>query len=578
MKKIFLILSLVTIALAAFAGPVQELLELAELAFSKGDYEKAKAYYSDIINLQSATEKQREDARYNINICQSHIYEDKYNSGYNHAVKLFNDKQFVNSKNVCIGLLKYGKHKTKTNNLIQKCNDSINARFMAQQVADSIQRRNQLQAEYNAIIAEASVYYEFKLYLDAINTVKKTFESKFEPLGESTPDWYNRANIIYQAQRRGEAITPKFARHLENAIAIGDINDNIARIVFRNNDKDSTMYVSTDGDIKIITSGYLSDDFHCGFLGSREKGSGGYYDSRGKYHSWREISNLDDAAVDCREFSDWMAPIQFYCKGKFKWGYISQDFKVVVKPQYDFVTAFSEGRAFVRKNGKWSIIDKEGNVVRDKLYPAFSGSIYEGINDYYPRVTSSYYKDGKIWIQTTKFHNILADINGNVLLNEGDYEFDSIQNYGEPLYEWPTFSEGLIIYRKNAKYGYMDATGKVVINPEYDLTYGFNESAAAVLTDSGWGFIDKSGNLIIQPSFEAVSPEGFSEGLCAVQSNGKWGFIDKSGTWVIEPIYNSPYNVLNGCVGSFQNGFAAVALNGQIGYVDKFGNSTFDFQ
>lgn len=579
MKKIFIILSLVTITLVAFAGPVQELMELAESAFSKGDYGKAKGYYMDIINLQSATENQRDDARFNINICQSHINEGQYNSGYNQAIALFNGKQFVNSRNICVGLLKYGKYWSKTNKLIQQCNDSINARFLAQQVADSIQHRNQLRDEYHTIIEEALAYYNNKQYLDAINTCKKSFEPKFNSLEETIPNWFEHANQIYQAQRKGEAITPDFARHLRNAIAVGNISDGIARIVYRNNQKDSTMYVSMDGDIKILESGYLHDDFHCGFLGNRySNGYRGYYDTMGKYHSWREISNLDDAVTDCREFSDGMAPIQFFCNGKYKWGYINQDFKIVVKPQYDFVTAFTEGRSFVRKKGKWSIIDKEGNVVRDKLHPAFFGSAHDGENGYYPRVNNSYYKDGKIWIQTSNYHNILADKNGNVLLDKGDYDSYNILHNGEPLYEWVPFSDGLTIYRNNTKYGYMNASGKVVISPEYGLTYGFNEGVAAVRTDNGWGFIDKSGNLIIQPSFDAVSRDGFSEGLCAVQSNGKWGFIDKSGTWVIAPIYECPYRVVNGSVGSFHNGFAAVALNGQVGYVDKFGNSTFDFQ
>lgn len=580
MKKIIIVISLITITLVSFAGPVQELMELAESAFSKGDYVKAKGYYSDIINLQSATDSQRKDARYNLNVCQSHINDAQYISGYNRAISLFKGKQFVQSRDICVGLLKYSKFKPKTNNLIKQCNDSINARFLAQQVADSIQQRNQLRDEYNTIIDEALAYYNNKQYLDAINTSKKLFESKFEPLEESIPDWLERANQIHQAQCQGKAITPEFARHLENAIAVGDINDNIARIVFRNNRKDSTLYVSTDGDIKILESGYLHDDFHCGFLGSRySNGARGYYDTMGKYHSWREIFNLDDAVTDCREFSDGMAPVQFFCNGKYQWGYISKDFKIVVKPQYDFVTAFSEERAFVRKKGKWSIIDKEGEVILDKLYPAFFGSAHDGENGYYPRVNNSYYNDGKIWIQTKNYHNILADTEGTVLLDNGDYKSYNILHNGKPLYEWVTFSDGLIIYLDyNDKYGYMNASGKVIINPEYDLTYGFHEGIAAVKSGNNWGFIDKSGKLIVQPSFEAVSRNGFSEGLCAAQLNGKWGFVDMSGTWVIEPIYECPYRVVNGSVGSFHNGFAAVALNGQLGYVDKFGNSTFDFQ
>lgn len=579
MKKTFIIISFITVTLLAFAGPVQELMVLAESAFSKGDYSKARSYYVDIVNLQSATEKQRDDARYNINVCQGHINDAQYNSGYAQAMALFKSKQFVKSRNTCVGLLKYSKFNPKTNALIKQCNDSINAYLFAKQIADSLQRKNRLQEEYNCIIEEALAYYNNKQYLDAINTCKKSFEAKFEPLNEPIPSWFERSMKIYNAQRNGEAITPMFAQSLRNAIALGDVNDGMARIVFRNNQKDSTMYVAMNGDVKILESGYLHDDFHCGFLGSRySNGFNGYYDTKGHYHTWKEINNLDDAATDCREFSDGMAPIQFFCNGKYKWGYINQDFNIVIKPQYDYVTAFSEGRAFVRKKGKWSIIDKNGKIIRDKLYPAFFGSAHDGENGYYPRVNNSYYRDGKIWIQTSNYHNILADIDGNTLLDKGDYDAANILHNGEPLYEWMTFSDGFYLYRKGNQYGYMNSSGKLVLEPIYERAYNFNEGIAPVVLNGEWTIIDTNGNRLTHKEFETISSEGFHEGLCAAKLNGKWGYINKSGSWVINPIYDNPYRVLNAPTGAFHEGFAAVALNGQLGYVDKFGNSTFDFQ
>ncbi|EAK1349894.1 WG repeat-containing protein, partial [Campylobacter coli] len=51
-----------------------------------------------------------------------------------------------------------------------------------------------------------------------------------------------------------------------------------------------------------------------------------------------------------------------------------------------------------------------------------------------------------------------------------------------------------------------------------------------------WGFIDKSGKIVIEPKFDGVG--NFSEGLAGVELNGKWGFIDKSGKIVIEPKFD----------------------------------------
>ncbi|EDJ0203504.1 WG repeat-containing protein, partial [Campylobacter coli] len=50
------------------------------------------------------------------------------------------------------------------------------------------------------------------------------------------------------------------------------------------------------------------------------------------------------------------------------------------------------------------------------------------------------------------------------------------------------------------------------------------------------GFIDKSGKIVIEPIFDDIWD--FREGLAGVKLNGKWGFIDKSGKIVIEPIFD----------------------------------------
>ncbi|EGQ2639350.1 WG repeat-containing protein, partial [Campylobacter coli] len=51
-----------------------------------------------------------------------------------------------------------------------------------------------------------------------------------------------------------------------------------------------------------------------------------------------------------------------------------------------------------------------------------------------------------------------------------------------------------------------------------------------------WGFIDRSGKFVIEPKFDDAW--NFNEGLAGVELNGKWGFIDKSGKIVIEPKFD----------------------------------------
>ncbi|ECS1419287.1 WG repeat-containing protein, partial [Campylobacter coli] len=51
-----------------------------------------------------------------------------------------------------------------------------------------------------------------------------------------------------------------------------------------------------------------------------------------------------------------------------------------------------------------------------------------------------------------------------------------------------------------------------------------------------WGFIDKSGKIVIEPKFDSIW--SFREGLVKVGLNGKYGLIDKSGKIVIEPKFD----------------------------------------
>jgi len=108
------------------------------------------------------------------------------------------------------------------------------------------------------------------------------------------------------------------------------------------------------------------------------------------------------------------------------------------------------------------------------------------------------------------------------------------------------------------KYGYADASGRIVIRPQFDKALSFSEGLAAVMTKENhverWGFIDLTGKMII-PATYRLRPGRFSEGLAAVrigesESNYEMAYIDKTGKRVME---NKAWNV-----NEFHNGFAWV--------------------
>lgn len=138
------------------------------------------------------------------------------------------------------------------------------------------------------------------------------------------------------------------------------------------------------------------------------------------------------------------------------------------------------------------------------------------------------------------------------------------------------------------KYGYIDETGKMVINPMFESAETFSENMAGVCVGRGcyyrspsdkseeegkWGYIDETGAMVIPPQFGYVST--FNEGLAPVEVGDKWGYIDKAGKFVINPQFDSAT--------SFVDGVAEVGLKVpktdpneimdkfQYGYIDKDG-------
>ena len=101
-------------------------------------------------------------------------------------------------------------------------------------------------------------------------------------------------------------------------------------------------------------------------------------------------------------------------------------------------------------------------------------------------------------------------------------------------------SEGLsAVMFDTGKWGYIDKTGKIVIQPQFSYVEAFSDGLAAVKIhdndDEKWGYIDKTGKIVIQPQFSQAGT--FSEGLATVLiENGtkkNYVMIDKTGKIVI---------------------------------------------
>jgi WG containing repeat len=91
------------------------------------------------------------------------------------------------------------------------------------------------------------------------------------------------------------------------------------------------------------------------------------------------------------------------------------------------------------------------------------------------------------------------------------------------------------------RWGFIDRSGQVIIQPNFDTIRNFFENRAAFKQNSKWGFIDADGNVIIKPQFEEVT--NFVEGRAVFRKDRKFGAIDASGKIVIDPNFDDIYSV-----------------------------------
>ena len=137
----------------------------------------------------------------------------------------------------------------------------------------------------------------------------------------------------------------------------------------------------------------------------------------------------------------------------------------------------------------------------------------------------------------------------------------------EPQFTWAyEFSEGLCQVMLPDKEGYIDTTGKLVIEIDTHDDRPFQCGVAVVCTGKRTGILDRTGRVIDCP-YDWM--EEFSEGLSAVAvyekpaaeksppplwRQRKWGFVDASGRQAIPIQYTA--------AGSFSDGLAPVYVGG----------------
>lgn len=235
---------------------------------------------------------------------------------------------------------------------------------------------------------------------------------------------------------------------------------------------------------------------------------------------------------------------------------IDTEGNIVAETDYNFFTSFSDGMMFA------SGYDAEGCYMDDHYNVAFKSPIsyqdfHDGLAVFSTGNTGFYYvdKSGKQafpaeYPSAGPFSEGLA----SVLLDEEHSLAGYINKTGKvvipPRYKTALpFGEGYAcVCTSDDRWVIIDRNGKTVceMDSTISIAKSFSEGLCAVGKPKGkpvsftygdelfvWGYMDITGKLVIDYQYDIVTP--FKNGIAQVMVDGKIGYIDKTGKYIWEP-------------------------------------------
>lgn len=249
-----------------------------------------------------------------------------------------------------------------------------------------------------------------------------------------------------------------------------------------------------------------------------------------------------------------------------KVGYINQEGKYIISPDYADGTDFSEGKAFVVKEGEYPICINRSGKILFKLdgveaveafhnSTAMISSIHGKvgfIDDKGKIIAPMIYSEADGFSQSpyaiVRLNNKWGAINkeGMTIIRPTFQQmkvFTQIEKTSKQkeTYKDPSDSMYLAPAKLKNKWGYVDITGKFVIEPIFTDAESFKNGLATIKFNNKVGYINPDGVCKIIVDADEGFP--FSEGYARIKKDNKYGFIDKKGNIVISPTYDHAEDV-----------------------------------
>lgn len=170
---------------------------------------------------------------------------------------------------------------------------------------------------------------------------------------------------------------------------------------------------------------------------------------------------------------------------------------------YQFAGRFANGVAPVKTDKGWFLINTDGKQIGSTVFEDIKLS---QAND------------------CSQSGVIVAKANGKYSLYDcglkkiSDYTFDD----ADVLIN----EDSLLAIEKEGKWGFIDASGKVVIEPKYEAARSFSNGLAGVKDGEFWSFINEKNEKVITGEFNDVNYFN-SKGNCFVKDDNYWFYLSR---------------------------------------------------
>lgn len=269
-------------------------------------------------------------------------------------------------------------------------------------------------------------------------------------------------------------------------------------------------------------------------------------------------------------------------------GYADADGNLVIEAKYTEAKPFYKGVAIVAvggyigaagcvislQNGQYGLIDKTGEFLLEPHYRRLWRYNSEECDDLMVYLTE---EGGGVVTLSGEVRSYLDGCNDIFHCSEGLASVDWKNANGQTRYGYldaegriniePQFDNASsfvgdrAVVRVNDKFGFINRKGQIVIDTKYDDALSFKNGVALVTQNDQWGCIDLIGNFILEPQFDRM--EWRKDGLIQTNKSGKVGLLSSDGETLCAPQFDE--------IDQFTEGFAIVTLDELKGAIDTNG-------